>query len=429
MARTGTIIAIIVIVILIIIGGSLGYTFLVQNQVTSTHATTSSSRTTTNSSSTSTVHTTSTNLTTSSSNLTTVSVTSNTTNTTSSTTSKNLTYALQLLSPGPGAALYSPLTTTAAQTFLPNDNATVPYVDHTTHHLAMTGDFEPSRAWFFANSSGLTLTQETKNAPHIEWDGQHEENVSELSGVLYQVPLNSTVFSIQVFLPNYTQTFANCIYDNNDNGCSYQGQGPAVSANWALNVYGPTFDNSVAVSVAEGKGGLITVAAGTASVINGTYVGGKYLGGFSETNFTSSHTLTISTDRKSFVKLFVDNRLVYANTTLPISLSNGTGIALNFYQFTSVNNETISTTWSNVTTYASNQIIVGNLTSGMSVIASGPGGFNTTVPANASGFAVIDASTSPTGVTIKVVLNGSTIATYPQPVSVGSRLELNATSV
>ncbi len=290
----------------------------------------------------------------------------------------------------------------------------------------ISGDFEPSVAYFFANSSGLTLVQETQNAPHHEWDGDHEENVSELSGVLYGIPLNATTFSIDVVLPNYSTIFANCPYDHAFSGCSYQGQGPVISANWALNVFGQNFDNSIAVSVAEGKQGM-TFGAGTASIVNGKYVGGKFLGGISVQNFTSHHTLTISTDRKSYLELYVDNYLIYRNTSLPISL-NGTGIALNFYQFTSVNNETMKTTWTNFTSYSSSSIFVGGLSPGMTVEVNGLYGFNSSVSVNSSsssnGVVVMDVAPSPNNLTVKVLLNGTRIAEYSGAISVGAKLEL-----
>jgi hypothetical protein len=186
----------------------------------------------------------------------------------------------------------------------------------------------------------------------------------------------------------------------------------------------------VAISIAEVGSGFYLSAA-TSTIINGEYRGSvslarAFVGVPDPSQYVPTHKLTIATDRTTFLELFVDDKLFYSSTsTLPINLSGNT-IAMNFYQFASVNNETISTTWSNFTAYANSRVIVSGLASGQTVVVNGPNGFTSTALANSTGVAIIDVSAEPMNLTVSVESNGNTIATYNETVEAGASLKLAA---
>ncbi len=308
------------------------------------------------------------------------------------------------------------------------------------NNWVFSGDFEPGIAEISSNDSrGVTMIQTTcfnqpytgpnRCGPYHEFVGDNnEENVTELSAVLSGVSTNLTLFSIYAYIPQYNY-FGSCRYNVSSTGCSYEGSGPSVSANWALVSSGSNFSNSVAVSFAEVSNGgspALSIGASTASVVCNPeckYAGGKFLGGSFVSQYTPLHRLTIATDRKSFMELFVDNTKVYSNTTMPVNL-NGTNLSLNFYQFTSINNETVTTSWSNFTAFAGNSISVSGLTTGMTLVISGPGGFQQNALGNSNGYAAIDVSLNPLDLNVTIDLNGRGIVSYGQLVSAGAVLKL-----
>ena len=171
------------------------------------------------------------------------------------------------------------------------------------------------------------------------------------------------------------------------------------------------------------------ISVSTATIINGEYIASlsKTLNTTSLATFTSSHRLTIATDRQNYIEIFVDNMKVYSSNTLPVSLS-GTNLDVNFYQFTNVNNMTASTTWSNFLAYGNNKITVSGLKNGMTVVVNGTNGFQASAIGNSSGMATVDVSLEPLNLSVSVELNGQIIVTYGSQVQTGASLKLVTTS-
>jgi hypothetical protein len=125
------------------------------------------------------------------------------------------TYSLQLLAAGTGTAVSSSLSIPKSITILQDDDPPF-HVNYQGWQIG--GDFEPGNAWFSADKSGLTLSDQTCSIPYIsalencgpywEWNGDnHEENVSELGGVMTGLGTDLTVFSIYVTIPYYAFIF------------------------------------------------------------------------------------------------------------------------------------------------------------------------------------------------------------------------------
>src|SRR5487761_25856 len=440
MASTGTIFAVIIVAVVILVGGAVGLLYLYPNVA---HPSPKGGSTTT----TPTGSTTPTGTTT----------TSPTTNTT---TSRG--YSLQLQQSGSQVLLNSSLTTPVPKTYFKydglgndfgnNPSYTYNYNDSGNNWL-LQGDFEPGTAYINANSSGVSIYDQTCSTPYygqplrecgpyFEWNGNNlEENVSELSGALYGVPTNAQVFSIYVTLPYYN--FNGCEYNVSSTGCSYEGYGPTISGIWALDVGNSATGNSysVAVSLNEFCSQLsssfgtcisstndLSVGLGTAGFVNGVYnasLSRNLPVNVQSLRYTPTHKLTIATDLHSYFEVWVDNVLEYSNSTSPIATGNN--LALNFYQFDNVDNMTLGTTWKNVTVYSNSEIFVSGLSSGMTAVAKGANGFNATVAANSTGTAIIDVSNEPVSLTISVQQNGQTIATYSLSVNPGTELKLVST--
>ena len=240
------------------------------------------------------------------------------------------------------------------------------------------------------------------------------------------MPSTAQVFSIYLFLPNYTGIFANCAYKSSSSGCSYEGYAPAITGVWALDVG----SNSIAVSLSEGTSGM-SVGLSTAAFINGQYQASlsknlKVNVPFIST-YTPLHKLTIATDRQSYVKVWLDNTLEYSNSTLPFDMSSN-ALSVNFYQFDNVNNETLGTTWSNFTAYGNPTITVSGLSNGMTVIANSTDGAMQTATANSSGVAIVNVASNPTNLNVSVELNGKLIDTYSTKLNAGAQLQLVTTT-
>ncbi|MHB8565563.1 MAG: hypothetical protein ACYC7D_04245 [Nitrososphaerales archaeon] len=459
MVSTSTVIIAIGIITVILIGAAVGLLYFLPGTTnhTTTSTTTTTPITTTTSSTVSTASmstTTSTFSTTTTRNTTTISspstiTSSRVTNSTSTSTS----YVLQLVQAGSGSILSSTLTTQVPLTPFQSDGLggdcggvpcyTYNYTDG-GNLWQVQGDFEPGSASLSGNSTGFTMTDQTCSSsgnplqvcgPYWEWNGDKrsnngvlagEENVSELSAALYGIAANAQVFSINLNLPNYSSIFSNCAFNISSTGCSYEGYAPQIVGVWALDVG----SNSIAVSLAEGAHSM-SVSISTATFINGQYQPNlsKNLNVNVPTfpRYMSNNRLVIATDRSSFIKIFVDNTLEYSNTTMPVDLSSNS-LSVNFYQFDNVDNETLSTTWSNFTASGSPNIIVSGLVSGMSVLVNGTNGFNQTAIGNSSGVAVIDVSSNPVNLEVSVELNGKVIDTYGSSVNAGTQLKLVSTS-
>ncbi|GEM_PF-1472264 len=381
--------------------------------------------------------------------------TSTTTSLTSSTTSSisSTGYSLRVLQSGSGPILFSALTTPLAKTYYRGDGACcggtgandINYSDDGASSWITYGDFEPGRAWAVANSSGLTIADQTCSStgnplrvcgPYWEWYGDgNEETVSSMYAQSnMNIPSNAIVYSITATIP-YWSYYKGCQFNVSSTGCSY------VYA-YGTNEFGtssPTPYDSAFWSLSNASG--YSVDVGFAEICNGpappctsnalelvafTSGGGTYytqlLKNESVSSYTPTHKLTIATDRKSFIDLFVDNNLVYSSSTIPVNFASC--CSLSFFQFTNVDNETDYTTWSNFTIYSSSTVTVQGLSSGMFVIASGANGFSANVSASA-GVAVVDVAPDPVNLSISIELNGQIIATASK-IDAGAVLELTS---
>ena len=290
---------------------------------------------------------------------------------------------------------------------------------------AFQGDIEPGTAWASANSSGLTVSYDTsQGGPNHEFWGDHEAfNDASIYGDLAGIPSNAEVFSVQAYIP-YHSYYSSCQQDQGGNssgsGCTYE-LTPYDSAALAYDVGG----NYVVVSIAEicasnpCTSNALQMSAftsqGGASIV-------KTLALENNPVYSPLHKLTIATDRKTFIDFYVDNVLLYSNTTMPIDLSGG-GLSLQLSQRTSINNETHSVTWSNAAAFTSSSIAVSGLASGMSLVVNGAGGFSQTAASDSNGVATVNVSLQPQNLTLGIESNGNLILSFPQEVSAGAELK------
>ncbi|MHB1907398.1 MAG: hypothetical protein ACYCQJ_00850 [Nitrososphaerales archaeon] len=405
MTSIRTTFAVIGVIIVILVGSAVGLTFLQGKATTTVNGITSNKSTT--------------------------SVSTSESATTTSTTSKPTFFSLNVQNAGEMPALSTNFTAEQGYTPIQNDASSATYGPWT-----FNGDFEPGTAWFTSGKGGLDLSLNTCSppdnhgtecGPYWEWNGQHEEFLVELSGTYYNLPSNVDLLSINVTIPFYSFMSSCASNYTKYNGCSYEGPyGPTDSAILSLLSSSPNSAAGVFVSVSESAGfngnNSLAIGVGTSTFANGEYVNGTTLYSTTE-SFTPKHTLTIATDRKNFIEMFVDGREVYSSSTIPVSL-NGSSIQAGLQMNTNINNETLSTIWSNFVAYSSNTISVSGLQSGMQVVVSGPGGFSANGTPSANGIANIDVANEPTSLLVAIEQNGKTIARANETVSVGASLNL-----
>ena len=298
------------------------------------------------------------------------------------------------------------------------------------NHWVWQGDIEPGSAWASANSSGLTVSYQScfspdSCGPHHEFWGDNESfNDASIYGDVGPIPGNATLFSVDAYLP-YHSYYSTCQQDTGKGGpgCTYEIT-PYDSAALAYVANG----NYVVVSVAQVCNTPCTsnalqmsafISAGGSSIV-------KTLAFVTVPNYTALHRLSISTDRKSFMDIYVDNRLIYSNSTMPANLGSGGVAQIELSQRTSVNNETSSVTWSNLQVYSSSVITVSGLGSGMGAVATGAGGFNQTSSSSSGGVATLNVAPQPTNISVSVEQNGKTIYSYSGKVGAGAQLSLVA---
>jgi hypothetical protein len=422
-----------VVVLIVILGGVLAGIFVVLPRISSPNGTTTSSSSSSN-------------------HVTTTTTSTTTTSTSTSTTqsSANVNYGLSLITSGAtGPAVNSSLTTFKSMTRIPCDYPTcsASYNDN-GYQWILDGDFNPGLADFNANSSGLTLinhtcdptptTNITNCGPYHEAVGDRlseNETTTQVTAYMNGISTNLDLFSINLNIPDYSSIFSTCIFNqSSSSGCSYESPYSAgVIATFALTVSGTyangsSFSNTIAINGAEtglaNNPTYLSFAALAAEVTNGKYIATINLANTHSTVYTpGEHTFTIATDWKTYLEMFVDNNMIYSSNTIPI-YANGISLSPSFYQFTDVNNETISTTWSNFRAYSSSAVTVIGLSSGMEVVVTGPGGFLATAVANSSGVAVVEAPLDPLALSVSITLNGATVATYQGSVGVGAELEV-----
>ena len=348
--------------------------------------------------------------------------------------------SLELLNGSVLPPISSSLTTPETKTPLINDTLPVSYEGWSV--TGDLGDLQPDIDWFQANSSGLTLNDQTCSAlalggvscgPYQKANLQHTSNFTEVEAGMNNLPANLTAFSIDVDIPYYP-FFQSCVFNSSQSGCSYEGSTPMLAANWALNAYGPITSYSIALNVAEirnGTANALSIGASydqtLCSVVGCDNDGPRQLNSSFLEGFSSFHRLAIVTDRSTYIEMFVDGRLIYSNHNAESFFSSAkSGFGVAFYQYTSVNNETTSTTWSNFSAYPGPDIIVAGLSAQMDVRVTGAEGFNAVADPNQSGVAVVNVISSPSNLTLAVEENGRTITTFQGQLAAGCYLEFFA---
>jgi hypothetical protein len=350
----------------------------------------------------------------------------------------------------------------------------------------LQGDLNPSDCtpiaattgcWAMANSSGLTLEYQTcPNKGNLTLCGPWHENWQDHEGSmdssmygdlgavpvcskgcdprgrggtffgpsdasftnqpLSSVPSDALVFSIEVSLP-YHSYYPSCTENTvpipAGAGCTYEfvpgtmpltTPSPYDSATLGFDVGG----NYDIVSVAEvcpctSSSNSLEMSAYTSN--GGSSINLPTLNTTTIPNFTPTHKLTIVTDRKTFIAIYVDNNLLYYSTTLPIQQNpiDGSGV-MEFSTRTNINNETDIVTYSNATVYSTSTITATGLSPGMTLVVHGPNGFVATGTANSTGIAAVEVAAEPENLTVSVQLNGNTVATYSGTVSAGAVFKL-----
>jgi hypothetical protein len=218
------------------------------------------------------------------------------------------------------------------------------------------GDLNPGSAYAFANSTGFTINYNTDaGCPKQEVHGGESSTDCSFYGDLGSAPQNGVVFSVGAYIPFYT-FYSTCPHDSgNVKGCSYEGSTPWDEATLGLDV-GGYLVNVGFVEVCSGSpctNALEMIAylsQGGSSCLSPCPLASSIV-----SSYTPYHRLTIATDRKTYLDMYVDNTLVYSSTTtLPVSLSGSYSIELS--ERTSINGETFAVTWSNVVIYSSNNV-------------------------------------------------------------------------
>jgi hypothetical protein len=347
-------------------------------------------------------------------------------------------YSLQLETAGSG--IFSNLSIPQPRTPIEVDMQGLEYHGWEINGLA---DLQPDVAWFSANKTGFTLSDQTCDGPvpkdcgpYETWNGQQQNsNYTELGAGLYDVPENLTNFSIYVSIPYYS-FFDSCVYSTNSAGCSYEGSSPEVVAGFEIAVSGTSTTNSISINIAEVRGNEsspneLLISADSNSIVCGAEgcsgVAPATLNRTVVPLFTPSHEFSIETNDNSSISLYVDRMLVYSNNSMQNFFKAGTGLALGFYQLTSVNNETSSTTWSNFSAYSDRaaNITVTGLSPKMWLEIIGPGGFEqVSGSANSTGVATVDVSQVPGDLELNILEGSSVVARFDGTVSAGAALNL-----
>lgn len=286
------------------------------------------------------------------------------------------------------------------------------------------GDLNPGSAYASDNGSGFKITYSTAaGCPHHELMQDHESfDDCSFYGSLAGAPSNATVFSVEASIPYYDY-YSSCRQDTGGggSGCTYEIT-PYNEAAFGIDVGG----NIVYVAFAEvcnspcSTNGLLM----TAYVSQGGSDVTQTLVRVSNTTYTPLHRLTIATDRRTYIDLYVDNERIYSNATLPTGF-NGTGYALQLSERTSVNNEVSIVTWSNLLAYESGYISATGLPAGSTlVVASGANNFQLEQSAGSNGTAIIDVVPQMGTFAVSVQLNGKTLVSYNAPAEPGSQFTL-----
>jgi hypothetical protein len=323
-----------------------------------------------------------------------------------------------------------------AQTYFPGDGpcCSIPpvYSDVVTYNdngnvWTWQGDLNPGSAYAFANSTGFTLNYNTSGGcPRQEAQAGEGYDDCSFYGSPNGVPQNGLIFSVDVYLPSYS-FYSSCQADTGSNqGCTYES---LAYDEVALGVVSLATSNSVNVGFAEICNTPCTSNA--LEMIAYTSAGGSScenpcpLHSIIENNYSPLHKLTIATDRRSFVEMYVDNNLIYSSSTMPIDLSGSTYEIL-LSERTSINGETFATTWSNAQIYSSNTISASGLPSGSSLVVNGTNGFSASQSPDSNGNAAVNVAPETSNLLVSVMMNGKVIASYTEPVEAGSVFKLSA---
>jgi hypothetical protein len=249
-----------------------------------------------------------------------------------------------------------------AQTFFPGDGpcCSIPPVysdvinyNDQGNNWTFQGDLNPGSAYALANNTGFTINYNTDaGCPRQEVHGGESSTDCSFYGDLASPPQNGYVFSVDAYIPYYG-FYSSCPHDSGSiKGCSYEGSTPWDEAALGLQAGG----NLVNVGFAEVCSG--SPCSNALELIAYTSQGGSSclspcpLASSIVTSYTPFHKLTISTDRKTYLNMYVDNILVYSSKTMPITLNGAYTLELS--ERTSINGETFAVTWSNVAIYSTN---------------------------------------------------------------------------
>ena len=322
--------------------------------------------------------------------------------------------------------------TSMGQTYFPGDGpcCSIPpvYSDIVTYNdngnvWTLQGDLNPGSAYAFANNTGLTISYNTDaGCPRQEDHAGEGPTDCSFYGDLGTTLSSGVVYSIEAYIPYYS-FYSTCQLDTGTNqGCTYESV-PYDEAAFGIDVSG----NLVNVGFAEVCNNPCTSNA--LEMIAYTSQGGSSceapcpLASITQHVYTPLHRLTIVTDRKTFIDIYVDNTLLYSSSTMPIDL-NGSAYGLELSERTSINGETFDVTWSNAVVYSSDNISVSGLPSGSSLVVNGTNGFSSTQPADSNGNAEIIVAAAPNNLMVSVELDGKILATYNEPVQAGTTLKL-----
>ena len=353
--------------------------------------------------------------------------------TTNTTTSPTPSYYLKLAQAGSGPVLNSTMDTYMGVKPFPGDGpcCSIPpvYSDVVNYndngfHWTWQGDLNPGSAYASANSSGFTITYSTfAGCPSQE---SHTEAFDDCSfyGTLASVPSNATVFSVDAYIPNYSY-YSSCQRDvgQGGSGCTYEIL-PYNEAALAIGANG----NFIEVAFAE----ICNDPCNTNALLMLAYTsqGGsdvaQTLAKIQVPDYTPLHKLTIVTDRRSYIDLYVDNTLIYSNTTMPIDI-NGSGDSIQLSERTSINNVVSHVTWSNMIAYTNDVITANNLPGGSILVVSGPGNFSAKQNATTNGTLIMAVAPELTDLNVSIQMDGKTIASIPN-MRAGDVLDLITTS-
>jgi hypothetical protein len=265
------------------------------------------------------------------------------------------------------------------------------------------GDLNPGSAYASANGTGFTINYNTAaGCPRQEESGGEGATDCSFYGDLKSAPQNGTVFSVGAYIPFYS-FYPSCQGDSGRGaikGCTYEGGTPWDEAALGLDVGGNLVNiGFVEMCIGNPCSNALEMIA-YASQGGSSCLSPCPLASMIVNSYTPFHKLTIATDRSTFLKMYVDNNLVYSTTTMPLGFG-GSGYSLELSERTSINGEPFAVTWSNAVIYSSTT----DLPSGSSLamnVTNGLSARQIVVPGNA----VVNVARVPRNLVISVEMSG-----------------------